>query len=106
MRAITAANPPTFYANKRWRCGRTLQLGRRFRCILRGHEFGRFNDGVRRCSRECGGLTTRGDGRCTECGEWAGQMESGWFGNLAGWVIGKGFLLCPACAAESTNSHE
>jgi hypothetical protein len=99
-----AANPPTFYANKRWGHGRTRQLLRRLGCIVGGHAFGSFSEGVRRCGRGCGGLTTRGAGRCSECGLWAGPMESGFFGNLVGWVIGAGFLLCPDCAANEAGS--
>lgn len=95
-----AKNPPTFYANKRIGHGRTAQLLIRFRCVVRGHDFGRFNEGVRVCQNRCGGCTTRGDGRCTECGIWAGQMQDGWFGDLTGWLLGKGFLLCPQCSVE------
>lgn len=97
---LLAANPPTFYANKRWRHGRTIQRLRRLRCQIRGHEFGLFKEGVRSCSRACGGLTTRGDIRCSECGTFSGPMEAGWFGDLVGWVFGHGYQACPDCARE------
>lgn len=47
----------TFYANKRWGYGRTRQLLSRFRCIVRSHDFGKPNEGVRHCSHACGGMT-------------------------------------------------
>lgn len=100
---LVALNPPTFYANKRWGYGRTLQLLRRFRCVVRGHDFGRFNEGIRHCSRGCGGMTTRG-ANCSHCGVWAGPMPAGWFGNLVGWSIGRGFLECPDCTAAASDS--
>jgi hypothetical protein len=90
-----AANPPTFYANKRWGHGRSIQLLRRLRCIIRGHDFGRYNEGIRRCGNDCGGLTKRGDWRCSDCGKWSGP-----FGDLTGWQIGHGFLWCPDCAEK------
>lgn len=101
--SLLAENPPTFYAEKRWRRGRIAQLRRRLHCLRHGHEFGRFREGVRVCANGCGGCTRRGDLCCSECGTWSLSLEGSWFGDLTGWVLGRGYVLCPWCASRETS---